>query len=77
MQMIVRYKNGTLYAKPQRKWLSLADIFQMPPTSYQVIENRTKEDITAEVAFLARVDYVKREKLWKWATVVISPFKAE
>ncbi len=74
MLTIVRYKNGSLYCKDIKQWLTLQDVFEMAPFTFEVIEAKSKEDITAEVTFLARVDKVRREGAWNRATVVFSAF---
>jgi polyhydroxyalkanoate synthesis regulator protein len=71
VEIIVRYKNGSLYRKDAKEWITLEDVRRMKPGSYSVIASNTKADITDEVMFLAEVDYVRRKGLWRTATVVV------
>lgn len=76
MTTFVRYKNGNLYNRDTKEWVTLETVREMVAGTYTVVSSSTKEDITAEVDFLARVDEVRRQKLWSYATVVVSQFKA-
>jgi polyhydroxyalkanoate synthesis regulator protein len=72
---VVRYKNGSLYCRETKQWLTLADLKNMPKLDYTVTDSKTKNDITAEVSFLADVDYVRRSNLWSHAAVVLTAFQ--
>ena len=71
MTTFVRYKNGNLYNRDTKEWVTLEIVRELAAGTYSVLSSSTKEDITAEVTFLADVDYVRRNRLWSRASVAV------
>jgi polyhydroxyalkanoate synthesis regulator protein len=48
MKVITRYSNRKMYDKETSKYVTLNDIVALPMGSFQIVEHKTKKDITTE-----------------------------